>query len=201
MPRRPSSVTLAARLRAESARRPTLARSVVVVVALVVGARVWSSQLAAEAAQRSWGTTRTVWVTAQRIDRGGVVIAEAVQYPTALVPPGSLDAVPTSARAARTLPAGWALVEGDLLGERSVGDDWVVVAVPADGAPPLVEGDAVTLLAPGRALCDGTVTDRSNDEAVAIAVPPRCAVEAVAALGERSVVLGRKARHDDRADG
>jgi len=196
MPRRPFRVTaLTATMRTVSARHPAAARAVVLGLAVLTGSRVWSAQHAAEAARRSWGEVRTVWVVDRPVGRGGPVVTRAEQYPVAVVPPDAIDEPPEGARAARRLIAGTVLEGDDLLGDGTVPEGWVVLAVPVDGAPPVVDGDPVSLFAPDRSLCDGVVHAISTNAvsgSIAVAVPPSCAASAVTALVDRSVVLARR---------
>lgn len=197
MPRHPSRpVGAAARLRTALARRPALARTAVLALALVVGLRVQAALADAERERAAWGDTRTVWVVDGNVARGAVVSARPEQFPVAVVPPGALTSVPLAAHSARPLADGWVLVDGDVVDDADVPTAWVVVAVPADAGPVVVEGDEVTLFEPGRALCDGVVTAPSTGAGVGstigVAVPPGCAAAAATALTDRSVVLGRR---------
>ena len=195
MSRHPSSVTaVAARLRTASARRPALARATIVAVCTFVGLRVWVAHRDADAARRSWGDTRTVWLTADDVVRGAQITARSGSYPVALVPPDAITTLPTGARAAHDIATGRLLVEGDLFGDTSAPPGWVELAVQREAAPLVVEGDPVTLLEPGRALCSGVVT--GTGEVVSIAVPQACAASAVAALVDRTVVVARAVGDD-----
>lgn len=193
-------MSLLPRLRLVLARRPWLYWLCVAVCAAVVWFSITAAQARVTAARDSWGATRTVWVAAGEVGAGAAVVADARQYPLAVVPAGALTSLPADAVAARSIGTGEVVVADDLAGESLTPDGWVVFAVPADSAPTLVVLDRVVVFGSGRQWCDGVVVaarsaadpgavDRAGVE---VAVPPDCAADVSAQLALGATTLARR---------
>jgi len=178
------------RLRLLFARRPWLYWLIIGACAVAVWSSVASAQAQVTRQRDSWGTTRTVWIASGPVAAGEVVRAAATDYPTAMVPPSAVASLPADAVAARPLATGEVVVAADVAADGLVPADWVVFAVPADGAPTLIAGDAVTVFGSGRAWCDG-VAERVGDETVEVAVPMDCAPSMSAQLALGAITLAR----------
>jgi hypothetical protein len=179
------------RLRLLFARRPWLYWLIVGVCAVAVWFTVASAQAGVTRARDSWGTTREVWVVDGPTMAGDVVKATTAEYPNAMVPPSALTSLPADAIAARAVAAGEVLVADDIAVEDLVPADWVVFAVPLDGAPMLTTGDAVSVFGSGQLWCDGMIA-AVTDTAVEVAVSQDCASSVSAQLALGAVTLARR---------
>lgn len=179
------------RLRLALARRPWLYWMLVCAAAALTWWRIAALHDDAERARASWGTSVTVVVASADTPQGQPVQAEQRTLPRAAVPSTALRDVAADAVAARDLVVGQVLLPTDLVGDEARPAGWVVVAVRAR-SPRLVAGDEVTLFAGGRQWCDGRAEGETDDDTVALAVPPDCAA-ALSALGATDdVVVGRR---------
>lgn len=184
------------RLRLLLARRPWLYWLVVGLCAAVVWLSVSATADGVENERARWGTTQRVWVTAAPVAAGSPVAAVARDYPQAMVPAAALTAEPVGV-AAHALAAGEVVVEGDVASEDSglAPTDWLVFAVPGEGGPSLVAGDAVAIFGSGQWWCDGVVVGVSESavdgSVVEVAVPPDCAPSVSAQLALAAVTLAR----------
>ena len=116
--------------------------------------------------------------------------AAAANYPTAMVPPSAVSSLAVDAVAARSIAAGEVVVAADLAVEGLIPADWVIFAVPLDGAPALIVGDAVTVFGSGHLWCEGT-TAAIGEIDVEIAVPTDCAASMSAQLALGAITLAR----------
>ena len=182
---------LLARLRLQLARHPSVWWSVVALVAIVVALVVAGALRGVEQQRRAWGSRRTVWVATSAAVPGEPLLAEARDYPLAVVPAGALDRAPVDAVARQHVAAGEVLVAADidLLGTAGlIPTGWVAVPVP-QRASAVVVGDAVATFANGQRLGDGVVVGR-DDEQVLVAVPADIAAAVTQATPGGTVVIG-----------
>jgi hypothetical protein len=190
-------MALLARCRLALARWPWIHWLVVAVCAAVVWLSVHHAQAAAHAAERRWGTQRTVWVSTADTPAGASLHLVRRHYPIAMVPPSAIVTPPTSPVAARAVTGGVVVVSADLGGLHDPPSGWVVFALPAEGAPTLHPGDPATLFGAGERVCDGVVAavGSSNDSGTAatveVAVAPRCAPLVSQQVVAHSIVLAR----------
>ena len=180
-----------ARLRRLLARRPWLYWAAVGAVALLIGLQVQAALAAVDHARRDWGTPVTVWVATAPAGRGDPILAEAREYPVAMVPAGALTGAP-GGPAARAVETGEILLASAVGAGADVDPAAVVVAVPSSAAPRLVVGDLVTLFGNGAAVCDGTVTATGGDT-TEVAVSPSCVATLAGHLLAGTVVVARHA--------
>jgi hypothetical protein len=187
-------MALLARCRLALARHPSIYWLAVACCAAVAWTSLQNVQSAARQAARSWGTSRTVWVTASDTPVGAPIHAIGRDYPVAAVPGSALRRPPAGAWAVRPISAGEVLVAADISGPRQPPAGWVVFALPADGAPRLQPGDGVAVFGGAQHLCDGTAAAPSpglNGGAVEVAVPPGCAPVVGEQIAAHTIVLGR----------
>lgn len=178
------------RLRLLFARRPWLYWLIVVTCAVAVWLSVAGAQAQVIRERDSWGATLRVWVTNGPVAAGDVVYAKTADYPTAMLPPSAVSSIPADAVAARSIAAGEVVVAADLAVDGLVPADWVVFAVPADGAPTLIASDAVTVFGSGQMWCEG-VAAAISEATVEIAVPTDCAASMSAQLALGAITLAR----------
>ena len=176
------------RVRWVLARHPWIYWSTVAACVALVWSGLADSQARTDAARRAWGTPRQVWVATAPAAPGDTVHATARQYPAAMVPKGALARAPDRV-AAQQIAEGEVLVGSDLA-DAHLGAQWVVFALPRQGAPRLVEGAGVAVFADGRRVCDGTVS-ALGAETIDVAVPPACAGDTSAQVKAGTVVLAR----------
>lgn len=181
------------RLRLELARRPWIYWLIVGLCALVVWSGITRAASAADAERRQWGQSRTVLVATVDVARGQTLRARRRQYPAAMVPVGAVASLPAAALAAHPIGAGEVIVRSDLAGGADPPADWVVFALPADGAPALLPGDAATVFGDGTRWCDGMVVTFAADR-IDVAVPPTCAEHVSAQVAAGTAVLARTGR-------
>ena len=178
-------------LRMLFARRPWLYWLIVGMCAVAVWSSVARAQAQVTRERDSWGTTRRVWVVNGPIAAGDRLQATAKNYPIAMVPPSAMSSLPAGAVAARTLAAGEVVVTADIADHGTVPADWVVFAIPADGTPTLIAGDAVTVLGSGQVWCDGTAA-KVSELTVEVAVPIECAAAMSAQVALDAIILARR---------
>ena len=179
------------RLRLLFARRPWLYWLIVGMCAVAVWWSVANTQAEVARERDSWGATRNVWVASGPVAAGEVVQATGNDYPIKMVPASAVSSLAADAVAARSITAGAVVVAADVAVDGLVPADWVVFAVPADGAPTLIAGDAVIVFGSGQAWCEGLATT-VNDAMVEIAVPDDCAAPMSAQLALGAVTLARR---------
>jgi hypothetical protein len=193
-------MALLARCRLALARHPWLYWLCIAACAVLLWSSVHDAQAAADRAHSSWGTTRTVWVADVDLAAGDTLRVSARSYPSAMVTRAAITSIPADARASHPVAAGAIVTATDLRTTRAPGDDWVVFALPADGAPSLIEGDGVAVFGGSRRLCDGIATRpaasgtpaaASISATVEVAVDPRCAPAVSDQLAAHTVVIGR----------
>lgn len=178
------------RLRLLLARRPWLYWLIVSACAVAVWLSVTSAQAQLTRERDRWGTTRAVWVASGPVAAGENLQVTTNDYPIAMVPPSAVSSLPADAVAARSMVAGDIVVAADVAVDGLVPADWVVFALPANGTPALIFGDAVTVFGSGQAWCDGMVA-RVGDVTMEVAVPTDCAASMSAQLALGAIVLAR----------
>lgn len=183
-------MSLLPRLRMAFARRPWLYWLIVGACAVAVWLSVTSAAAQVARERDAWGSTRTVWVASGPVAAGTVVRASVADYPAAMVPPSAASSLPAGAVATRSIAAGEVVVAADLAVDGLVPADWVVFAVPLDGSPALVVGDAVTVFGSGQLWCEGMAA-AIGEVTVEIAVPEGCAASTSAQLALGAVTLAR----------
>lgn len=178
------------RLRMLLARRPWLYWLIVGMCAIAVWLSVSSAQAQVTQERDSWGTTRKVWVASGPVVAGEVLRATVAEYPTAMVSPSAVSSLAAGALAARSIADGEVVVAADVAVEGLVPSEWVVFAVPLDGAPSLIVGDEVSVFGSGQLWCGGMAAAFS-ESTVEIAVPADCAASLSAQLALGAVTLAR----------
>ena len=178
------------RLRVAFGRRPWLHPALVGAAALLVWWQAAALHTAGSRARDAWGETRQVWVADAMAAPGAVVHAHRDRYPRALVPADSVVALSPAAIAGRDITKGAVLVAADLADDLRTPADWVVFAVPPDGAPAVRFADRLTVFGGGHRVCDGIARTVTTDR-VEVAVPPDCAAAVSAELIADQVVLAR----------
>lgn len=175
-------------------RRRGWRRVFVVVLALGVAVTLAVQSHRLDRARRSWGDTRTVWVTDAALEPGDPVRAHRVELPEAAVPAGALDRV-------EGLVADQRLGPGEVVTALDAVDDlgrlaptgWRTVAVGAgDATLPVSPGDHVDVVADGELLApDAVVIDVSSGTTVVAVPAARAAAVAAAVRDQRADLLGR----------
>lgn len=178
------------RLRMLFARRPWLYWLIVALCAVMVWLSVASTQAEVTQERNSWGTTREVWVASGPAAVGEVVRATVAEHPMSMVPPSAVSSLPDGAIAARSIAEGEVVVAADVAVEGFVPAEWVVFAVPLDGAPSLTVGDEVSVFGSGELWCEGLAAAR-GESTVEVAVPLACAGSMSAQLALGAVTLAR----------
>ncbi len=178
------------RLRMLFARRPWLYWLIVGMCAIAVWLSVASAQAELTQKREAWGSTRDVWVATGPIAAGEVVRATVDEYPSAMVPPSAVPSLPANAVAARSIAAGEVIVAVDVAVTGLVPAEWMVFAVPLDGAPALIRGNQVTVFGSGQQWCEGMAASITESN-VEIAVPQDCASSVSAQLALGAVTLAR----------
>ena len=178
------------RVRLVLARRPWLYWLIAGTFAALAALQVWAAHDDALRSRDSWGTTRQVWVVSADVAAGGAIVAERHEYPVAVLAGDVVDDLPIGAIAARPLARGSVLTADAMVGDQAIAPDWVVVALAAEHAPTLVDGDGVTLFAGGVRLCDGRVVG-VTEASVEAGVPPECAAQVSTQLTATDILLAR----------
>lgn len=212
----PSSIVLTVRARRALA-RSGVRRLGVAALAAATCLTVMSLVAAADEARDRWGQTRPVAVATRDLAMGDVVDSGAFEVrdlPEAVLPDGLPDGVgdpPSGAVVRHPVLAGEPIVPDRLAPDGLTGaaalvpTGWRAVAVPLGpaGAPPVVTGDLVDVLAVTAAATDGAVQGREPafalveqalvvdvaDDAVTVAVPGGDAPRVAWALSNGAVVL------------
>lgn len=205
------------------AQRPAVRRGLVVALAVATGLVVAGLVRSGAAARQSWGATQAVAVVTRDLQPGDVVGPDTVEVrdlPTAVVPAEALSEVAPGTVVRQPVAAGEALVPTRLAPDGLTGTAALVpggyraVSVPSApaGAPPLVVGDQVDVLAvlppelvtgvapgepaagrpggePAFPLVERAIVVDVGDEAVAVAVPQRDTPRLAFTLAQGAVVL------------
>lgn len=188
----------------------------VIALAVVTTLVVRGSLRRAAEAEAAYGRSRPVAVMVRDVPAGEVVAPDDLtvrRWPTALVPPGALDATPADRTALVPLVAGEALVEARLSGPgidgpgALLGPDERAVPIPVTVPGLALEvGDRVDVLAGGAIgggptgdlpigatgpdlVVSGATVVAVSEDAVAVAVPARSAADVAAALTAGPLVL------------
>lgn len=163
----------AVRLRRLLARRPWIYWTVIVLVAVGLGARVHAHTAEVDAARDAWGATAEVFVASTDIAPGEPIVAERQELPVAMLPEQPVDDV-TGAVARQHVSAGEVLTSIDVAASGPlalVPADWLavpVVEVPTSGA---AIGDRVQVAVDGIVVsADGLVVGQLTD-ATLVAMP------------------------------
>ena len=180
------------RLRWVFARRPVLWWILIVALASVAAGVALDAVRQVEAARRSWGDTRQVWVAGADTAPGEPMTATRRDYPVAMIPAAALRSAPGSVAARRHVGAGEILVADDVTSPGTAGllpQGSVAIAVPIRAAAHLPVGAAVVAYANGARLAAGTVV-AADEEQVVIAIPARDAPALTLAVPGGSVIVG-----------
>lgn len=176
------------------ARRPWIHWLLVLVLSAITAAQVAERLGEVDDARDAWGATRPVLVATRAAAPGEPIVADVVDVPVALAPPGA--ATPS---AADGLVARQRVGEGEILTEADVaasGDlalvppGWLAVPVaesPPSGAAP---GERVQLVSEGVVLAADAVVAARHDDVTLVAVPGDLApaIPAAAAAGTLTVL-------------
>jgi pilus assembly protein CpaB len=207
----PTSIVLVVRARRALA-RPVVRRAAVAVLAIATALTVLAVVNAAGAARDRWGQSRPVVVATRDLAPGEVVDPSAVEtrdLPEGVLTDGALAATPEGAVVRQPILAGEPVAERRLAPNGLTGAAALVppgeraVAVPLGpaGAPPVVVGDLVDVVAvlpagldagtepPAFPLVERAAVVDVTDQAVSVAVPEADAPRVAWALSNGSVVL------------
>jgi pilus assembly protein CpaB len=207
----PTSIVLVVRARRALA-RPVVRRAAVAVLAIATALTVLAVVNAAGAARDRWGHSRPVVVATRDLAPGEVVDPSAVEtrdLPEGVLTDGALAATPEGAVVRQPILAGEPVAERRLAPNGLTGAAALVppgeraVAVPLGpaGAPPLVVGDLVDVVAvlpagldagtepPAFPLVERAAVVDVTDQAISVAVPEADAPRVAWALSNGSVVL------------
>jgi Flp pilus assembly protein CpaB len=207
----PTSIVLVVRARRALA-RPVVRRTGVAVLAIATALTVLAVVNAAGAARDRWGRSRPVVVATRDLAPGDLVDPSAVEtrdLPEGVITDAALAATPEGAVVREPILAGEPVAERRLAPHGLTGAAALVppgeraVAVPLGpaGAPPLVVGDLVDVVAvlpagldagtepPAFPLVERAAVVDVTDQAVSVAVPEAEAPRVAWALSNGSVVL------------
>lgn len=184
-----SALTVSRLRRSRVARRLGVRRSVAVVVAVSVGWTVATTVDRARHDRERWGSTRTVVVATEDVAAGGALDAgntELVDRPSAMLPAGVLDELPTGRRASVPVAAGEPIV-GDRLADASLGElaarlpeGTAGVTLPRTEVQPVLEvGDRIDVYATVSDVT-GSASAKVADAATVVHVAPQAVTIAVA---------------------
>ena len=178
------------RARSLLARHPMAWWALVIVLGVISGVGAAGSLRRVDAARRSWGATRAVWVAHEAAAPGDPLVTERREYPVAVVPAGAVTSSPAGSAAVERIEVGEVIVAADVEARGTAGlipSGSVAIAV-ATAAPQLHTGDGVAVFANGVRLADGVVVAVS-DEQVVVAVPASAAAAFAVAVPGNAVVL------------
>jgi pilus assembly protein CpaB len=207
----PTSIVLVVRARRALA-RPVVRRAAVAVLAIATALTVLAVVNAAGAARDRWGQSRPVVVATRDLAPGEVVDPSAVEtrdLPEGVLTDGALAATPEGVVVREPILAGEPVAERRLAPNGLTGAAALVppgeraVAVPLGpaGAPPLVVGDLVDVVAvlpagldagtepPAFPLVERAAVVDVTDQAISVALPEADAPRVAWALSNGSVVL------------
>jgi hypothetical protein len=173
------------------ARHPWAYWVVVVVLAGAVGLGVARSLADVDAARRSWGTQQPVWIATSAIEPGQMITAEHREVPSAVVPPGAVDAAPDGSVARQHIGPGEIVTNSDVTAAGTaalVPDGWVAFAVPAS-VEHFAIGDHLRVYSADQLVAAGLVVD-DGDSALMVAIPSDAAPAMATALLADAVTLG-----------
>jgi hypothetical protein len=178
------------RARTLLARHPVVWWAVVVALGVISGVSTAGALGRVDAARRSWGAGRAVWVASAAVAPGDPLVAERHVYPVAVVPASAVTSSPAGSAARERVAAGEVIVAADVDATGLAGlipPGSVAIAV-ATASPQLHPGDGVAVFANGVRLADGMVVAVSSEQVV-VAVPASAAAELAVAVPTNAVVL------------
>lgn len=147
------------------------------------------------AQQRAWGTTAEVWLAADDVGAGEVVVAEPINMPLALVPADAVASRPADAIARQRITAGEVIVAADVTapaGPATLADRGTVVVGLVDPlARDLAIGLRIHVVADGVVLArDATIVGLRDDVVqIAVAADDGAIVAMAAHDGTASIVF------------
>jgi hypothetical protein len=172
------------------ARHPSIYWLTIAVVAAAVAFSAARAVQGVDAARRSWGRQRTVWMAAASIEPGQPILAAAHQVPLAVVPDDAVDADPAGTVARQRVGRGEIITDADFTAQGTAGlvpAGWVAFAMqPSVGR--FAIGDHLSVYAGGQLACAGLIVDES-ESALMIAVPSDTASVIATALLADAVTL------------
>lgn len=192
MPRSPALPLLLPRLRSLLARHPSIYWAAVAMTVAVAVSAAWSAMGRVEAARRSWGEQRSVWMAAADVDAGGLVSVHRVELPLQAIPPDAVTSAPSGARAVQHIGEGEIVTAADLGSGvlAALPPGWRAIAVPTDPARlPAGAGDHVAVYANGVELVDDGIVIDTADGIVTVAVPASAAGAVSDAARNQTAVL------------
>ncbi len=178
------------RARSLLARHPVVWWALVVVLGVISGVGAAGALRRVDAARRSWGATRAVWVASAAAAPGHPLVTERREYPVAVVPASAVTSSPAGSAARQPVEVGEVIVAADVDATGTAGlipSGSVAIAV-ATASPQLHTGDGVAVFANGVRLADGMVV-ATGDEQVLVAVPASAAAAFAVAVPGNAVVL------------
>jgi hypothetical protein len=181
---------LLARVRLVLARHPWLYWIAVAGLAGIVTMGIVDAMAKVDAARRSWGTQKPVWMATAPIEPGAVITAERSEVPTAVIPGDAVDASPAGAVAKQHISAGEIVTTADVALSGAAGlipDGWVAFAVP-ESAGHFAAGDHVNVYTADRLICEGLVVEADDSDAM-VAVPTDTAPAMATAMQSDAVTI------------
>lgn len=181
---------LLARVRLVLARWPWIHWVLIGAAAVGVAAGTGRAIASVDAARRSWGEQRSVWIATTELAPGELIMATRRDVPRAMVPSGAATDDPSGGVARQHVSAGEILTLADVgaRGEASlVPGGWVAFAVPSVAGHYSV-GDHVRVFAGDQALGNGLIVGRGESDLM-VAISEDAAPSLAAALLTDSVTL------------
>jgi hypothetical protein len=173
------------------ARHPWAYWLTIAVVAGVVGVSASRAMAGVDAARRSWGEQRSVWIATASVEPGAAITAERRAVPSAVVPIDALDVPPGGSIARQHIGPGEIVTNSDVTAAGSaalVPDGWVAFAVPASSDHFSI-GDHLRVYAGDQLVDSGLVVDVGESELM-VAIPSAAAPAMATALLADAVTLG-----------
>jgi hypothetical protein len=177
-------------LRLMVARHPWIYWLAIAVTAGVIALGAASAAAGVDAARRSWGQQRTVWVATAGIDPGKPIAAAPRDFPAAVVPPAAVVETPNGATSRQRIGPGEIVTDADVTTGGSAGlipDGWVAFAVTAS-VEHFATGDHLEVYSGDHLVTAGVVIDAGDSELM-VAVPAATAPAMSSALLAATVTL------------
>ena len=173
------------------ARHPWTYWLVIAVLAGGVGLGAARAVARVDAARRSWGEQRSVWMATAAVEPGQPITAERRDVPIAVVPRAAVMDVPSGAIARQHLGPGEIVTDADVSASGTAGlvpHGWVAFAVPAS-VDHFAVGDHLDVYSADHLVAAGLVVDAGESELM-VAIPATSAPAMSTALLADAVTLG-----------
>lgn len=188
-------MSVLATVRHRLARSPWIYWAVIGALALLAGVAVANATSGVEAARRSWGDTRAVYVADADVAPGDL-LAERVErrdLPAPMVPDAAVAGIDGAAVARQHVAAGEVIVDADVAAgatpQSLIPAGWLAVAVAERVPSGAVTGDLVRVASGGVVLSDEGVVVASTAESVLVAVPAGAAAQVGQATSSGDISL------------